>query len=71
MRNNSLTGIDTFFAIVVCLVDLGGSRFPLPAAFSTSFLIGLGGTTMRPLRDLRLAAVLLSLKQSASNFLIS
>ncbi|MFP3287142.1 MAG: hypothetical protein RXP86_07810 [Acidilobus sp.] len=55
----------------MCLVDLGGSRFPLSAAFSTSSLVGLGGTTMKPLRNLTLAAALLSLKPSASNFLIS
>ena len=43
-RNDSHIGIDTFFAIVMCLVDLGGSKFPLLAAFSTSSLVGLGGT---------------------------
>jgi len=62
MRNDSLTGID-IFAIVVCLVDLGGSRFPLPATFSMSFLVGAGGTTMRSLRDLRLAAVELKVQR--------
>ena len=62
-RNDSRIGIDTFFAMVLCLVDLGGSRFPLPATFSTSSLVGLGGTTMRPLRDLRLAAVELKVQR--------
>jgi len=47
----------------MCLVDLGGSRFPLPAAFSTSSLVGLGGTTMRPLRDLRLAVMELKVQR--------
>jgi hypothetical protein len=55
-------GATTFFAMVLCLVDLSGSRFPLSAAFSTSSLVGLGGTTMRPLSDLGLAAALRSLK---------